>query len=60
MRSLFTILTILFLANGITAQQEYKVSLSNGKVIIHDVNKLNIEGHNGNEIVVVGPSRRFG
>ena len=56
MRSIITILTILFLANGILAQQEYKVSLSSGKVIIHDVNKLDIEGYNGNEIVVVGPS----
>jgi len=56
MRSLFTILTILFLVNGITAQQEYKVSLSSGKIIILDVNKTDIEGHNGTDIIITGKS----
>ena len=56
MRSLFTILTILFFANGITAQQEYKVSLNSGKVLIMDVNKADIEGYNGTDIIITGAS----
>ena len=56
MKNLFTILTILFFVNGITAQKEYKVSLSNGKVVILDVNKVNLEGHNGTDIIIVGES----
>jgi len=56
MKNLFTILTILFFVNGITAQQEYKVSLSSGKVLIMDVNKADIEGYNGADIIITGES----
>ena len=57
MRSIITILTILFFVNGITAQQEYKVALSSGKVLIFDVNKADIEGYSGTDIIIVGESK---
>jgi len=48
---------ILFLAISMSAQ-DYKVKMNaGGKVIINKVNKVDIVGHNGTEVVIQGASR---
>ena len=48
-----TIITLTFLIySTIVFGQEHKVDLSSGKVKIYEVNKVNIEGHNENSVVV--------
>ena len=47
---------ILFLAISVSAQ-DYKVKMSaGGKVIINKVNKVDIVGHNGSEVIIQGAS----
>lgn len=47
---------ILFLALSVSAQ-DYKVKMSSGgKVIINKVNKVDIVGHNGSEVIIQGAS----
>ncbi len=49
---------ILFLAFSVSAQ-DYKVKMSaGGKVIINKVNEVDIVGHNGTEVIVMGVSRK--
>lgn len=49
---------ILFLALSVSAQ-DYKVKMSaGGKVIISKVNEVDIVGHNGTEVIVMGKSRK--
>ena len=51
---------LLFFALTAVAQEEYKVQLSSGgKVIIHNVNKVDIENHTGAEVIIqLNPKRK--
>ena len=44
-------LIFIFAAYSITAQEEYKVAMNSGTLMITDVNELNIEGYDGTEVV---------
>ncbi|HFC00655.1 MAG TPA: hypothetical protein ENJ53_07605, partial [Phaeodactylibacter sp.] len=45
--------SLLFLALNLSAQ-DYKVKMTTGKVIIHKVDEVNIEGYNGTEVIIQG------
>lgn len=50
---------ILFLAISLSAQEDYKVAISSGgKVIINQVDKVDIEGYSGTEVVISGMAKR--
>lgn len=60
MKNLFKISGIgflLFFAITLSAQ-DYKVKMTSGKVIINKVDKVDIEGHNGTEVIIQGKSRK--
>ena len=43
------VLALLCLAGN---AQEYKVSMSNGKILLHNVNNVTIEGYSGSEVLI--------
>lgn len=50
---------ILLFALTISAQEDYKIKMtSGGKVIIHSVDKVDIEGHNGTEVIITGKFKK--
>lgn len=55
------IIILLFLIYaGAALGQEYKVDLGSGKVKIHEVNEVNIEGHDENFVLISRRERRSG
>jgi hypothetical protein len=50
-KKILTLIAGFLAAVNIVSAQEYKIAKSSGKLVIQEVNKVTIEGYNGNEIV---------
>ncbi|MEM6831895.1 MAG: DUF4097 family beta strand repeat-containing protein, partial [Bacteroidota bacterium] len=58
-KHLSSISLILFLTISLSAQADYKVKITvGGKVIINQVDKVNIEGYDGTEVIISGVDKK--
>ncbi|MEL7122103.1 MAG: hypothetical protein AAFO07_21830, partial [Bacteroidota bacterium] len=54
---LLSIALFLLLTVNLNAQ-EYKVAMSSGKVIINEVNRVDIEGYSGSEVIIISDEKK--
>ena len=58
MKKIITTLAFTFILLGIATAQEYRLNKSSGKLIIREVDRVDIEGTNGSEIIFESDYRR--
>lgn len=54
MKKIVTITVLSFLFFNLATAQEYKVAMNSGKLILREIDRVNIEGYSGSEIVFSG------